>query len=390
MVKKRRKINTKRMAIVLMIPVICLVLLIANFTKIRLSIKGYDRDAKKVVLNLDSSEIHDILDYNHVIDISKWDRVKNNSHYVLYDTYYRMTKYKTSKVVYYVDAYYERMEDLNFLGYTTSFLFKNSDLYSISTLDSLITSNIPYEKTKKYLAVKGAQFGDVKGYSDLESSPLKTVLKVSYPGIDSSKKNGRSYTILSPEDSLVLVKEGFSLGSDYAPSDLRKVNVPYASQPAKLRKEAADAFEKMYKAALKKDHHLVIKTSYRSYDAQKAAYNEAFSNYGSTYKLNAVSSAGYNEHQTGYSVNLTCQDVADGIYNTFEETSDYNWLEQNAYKYGFILRYPEKSSKKTGVENETDHFRYVGKDVAKEIYLKNWVFEDYILHHGFTYNMRLN
>ena len=70
MVKKRRKINTKRMAIVLMIPVICLVLLIANFTKIRLSIKGYDREAKKVVLNLDSSEIHDILDYNHVIDIS--------------------------------------------------------------------------------------------------------------------------------------------------------------------------------------------------------------------------------------------------------------------------------------------------------------------------------
>lgn len=129
MAKKRRKVNTKRIAILVLIPIVCVGLLIANMTNIRLSIKGYDSAAKKIVLKLDSEEIHDILNCDHVIDIAKWDKVKNNSHYVLYDKYYRMTKYKTSKVVYFVDAYYERMEDLNYLGYTTNFLFKNSDLY---------------------------------------------------------------------------------------------------------------------------------------------------------------------------------------------------------------------------------------------------------------------
>lgn len=90
MAKKRRKVNTKRIAILVLIPIICVGLLIANMTNIRLSIKGYDRAAKKVVLKLDSEEIHDILNCDYVIDIAKWDKVKNNSHYVLYDKYYRM------------------------------------------------------------------------------------------------------------------------------------------------------------------------------------------------------------------------------------------------------------------------------------------------------------
>ena len=43
------------------------------------------------------------------------------------------------KVVYYIDSYYERMEDLNYLGYTKDILFKNSDVYTISNLDTLIS-----------------------------------------------------------------------------------------------------------------------------------------------------------------------------------------------------------------------------------------------------------
>lgn len=390
MAKKRRKVNTKRIAILVLIPIICVGLLIANMTNIRLSIKGYDRAAKKVVLKLDSEEIHDILNCDYVIDIAKWDKVKNNSHYVLYDKYYRMTKYKTSKVVYFVDAYYERMEDLNYLGYTTNFLFKNSDLYTINTLDTLISSNIPYETTKKYLAVKGAQICDIKDYVDSELSPLKAVLKVSYPGIDSSKRNSRTYTILSPEDTLVLIKNGFSVGSDYEPSDLRKVNIPYESEAGKLRDEAATALEKMYKDGLKEGYDIAIKNSYRSYEKQKAVYDEYFATYDADYAANLVSVPGSSERQCGLSVDLTSQGVMDGIYGTFGETPDYEWVEKNAYKYGFILRFPENASDKTGATNEPWHFRYVGKKVAKEIYDKDWVLEDYIQHHGFTYNMRLN
>ena len=110
----------------MLIPVICIALLIANFTSIRLSIKGYHKEDKKVVLKLEKDDIKDILDYDQIIDISKWDKVKNDSHYLLYDEYYRASKKSVKKVVYYIDSYYERMEDLNYLGYTKDVLFKDT------------------------------------------------------------------------------------------------------------------------------------------------------------------------------------------------------------------------------------------------------------------------
>lgn len=76
------------------------------------------------------------------------------------------------------------MEDLNYLGYTTDVLFNNSDVYTISNLDTLISASIPYKKAKKYLAIKGAQIKDIKEYVDSGFKPLKAVLTVSYPGID--------------------------------------------------------------------------------------------------------------------------------------------------------------------------------------------------------------
>lgn len=76
MKKVKRKVNRKRIAIVVLIPVICIALLIANFTSIRLSIKGYHKEDKKVVLKLEKDDIKDILDYDQIIDISKWDKVK--------------------------------------------------------------------------------------------------------------------------------------------------------------------------------------------------------------------------------------------------------------------------------------------------------------------------
>lgn len=330
------------------------------------------------------------MQYDQIINISKWDKVKNDAHYLLYDEYYRASKKSVKKVVYYIDSYYERMEDLNYLGYTKNVLFKNSDLYTISNLDTLISANVPYKKAKKYLAVKGAQIQDIKKYVDSGLSPLKAVLQVSYPGIDSSKKDSRSYTIENPEDTLILIKNGFSVPSDYVPKDLRDVNIPYETEVGQLRDEAATALEKMYKDGLKQGYSIAIKSSYRSYDTQLAVYNEYFAMYDAAYAASLVSIPGSSEHQCGLSVDLTSQSVMNGEYGTFGETPDYNWIEQNAYKYGFILRFPENTGDRTGATNEPWHFRYVGKEAAKEIHDKGWILEDYIEHHGFTYNLRLN
>lgn len=390
MKKVKRKVNRKRIIIVVLIPLICIALLIANFTSIRLSIKGYHKEDKKVVLKLEKDDIKDILDYDQIIDISKWNKVKNDSHYLLYDKYYRASKESVKKVVYYIDSYYERMEDLNYLGYTTDVLFNNSDIYTISNLDTLISASVPYKKAKKYLAIKGAQIKDIKEYVDSGLKPLKAVLTVSYPSIDSSKRDDRTYTIEDPANMLVLIKNGFSVPSDYVPSDLRDVNIPYESEVGQLRDEAATALENMYKDGLKKGYSIAIKSSYRSYETQLAVYNEYFAMYDAAYAASLVSTPGSSEHQCGLSVDLTSQSVLDGEYGTFGESPDYDWVEENAYKYGFILRFPENAGDRTGATNEPWHFRYVGKEAAKEIHDKGWILEDYIEHHGFAYNLRLN
>ena len=63
--------------------------------------------------------------------------------------------------------------------------------------------------------------------------------------------------------------------------------------------------------------------------------------------------------------------------NDFEKTDEFKWLQKNAYKYGFILRYPKSKEDITGYDYESWHYRYVGTDVAKAIYDKNITYDEY-------------
>ena len=64
-------------------------------------------------------------------------------------------------------------------------------------------------------------------------------------------------------------------------------------------------------------------------------------------------------------------------YTSFEGTKEFTWMKNNAYKYGFILRFPKGKEKETGYEYESWHYRYVGVDIAKEIKDKNVSLEEY-------------
>ena len=86
-----------------------------------------------------------------------------------------------------------------------------------------------------------------------------------------------------------------------------------------------------------------------------------------------VSAVGYSEHQTGLAVDIN----ADGANSTGSQV--YEWLEKNAWQYGFILRYPSDKEALTGTAYEPWHYRYVGKDAAEEIYHQGICLEEYII-----------
>lgn len=85
-----------------------------------------------------------------------------------------------------------------------------------------------------------------------------------------------------------------------------------------------------------------------------------------------VALPGTSEHQIGLSVDINA--------DTQKCSSDavYQWLDENAYKYGFIKRYPADKTDITGISNEPWHYRYVGKEAAKAMKEQNLCLEEYL------------
>ena len=85
-----------------------------------------------------------------------------------------------------------------------------------------------------------------------------------------------------------------------------------------------------------------------------------------------VAMPGCSEHQTGYAFDIAS--FRDGYYHVDSTPEERAWLNENAYKYGFILRYPKGKEDITGFNFEPWHYRYVGEDLSKDLYNNgNWV-----------------
>ena len=139
-----------------------------------------------------------------------------------------------------------------------------------------------------------------------------------------------------------------------------------------LTSEFMNAFNKMrsdYKKAGIKDYpDLKIVSGFRSYSTQKSVYNRWVSKDGKAKADTYSARPGYSEHQSGLAADLN------HVGSNFDNTESAKWLEQNCWKYGFILRYPKGKDKETGYIYESWHFRYVGVDLAKKLYNNgNWI-----------------
>ena len=171
-----------------------------------------------------------------------------------------------------------------------------------------------------------------------------------------------------------IVNKNYKLSEDYIPNDLEQLNLEYSCKNKYLRKIAKINFEKMAEDAKKEGFNIIAVSAYRSYDYQNNLYNNYVKEKGFYYADMASARAGHSEHQTGLAV-----DIADLSldYDNFEYTKEFNWVKNNAHKYGFILRYPKAMFHITGFKYEPWHYRYVGTNVATYIYENNITLEEY-------------
>ena len=149
----------------------------------------------------------------------------------------------------------------------------------------------------------------------------------------------------------------------------------YYGDSQSVRQEVYDAFIDMWNAANEEGIYLIVNSSYRTYADQDEVYNSYKDSYGEKEADAVAARAGYSEHQTGLAIDVFSKDNTSRA--TFKESLAYSWLEANAYKYGFILRYPEGKENITGYGAESWHYRYVGKDVAEYIYENDITFDEY-------------
>ncbi len=172
----------------------------------------------------------------------------------------------------------------------------------------------------------------------------------------------------------ILVNKHNYLTEDYVPENLENINSSYALSNMKMVSEAKNAFENLSKDAAKQNLKVIAMSTYRSYEYQVDLYNRYVKTDGKEAADTYSGRPGNSEHQTGLAVDV--YNVKD-TYTNFEKTKEYTWMQDNAYKYGFILRFPKDKENETGYEFESWHYRYVGLEAAKYIKEHNISFEEY-------------
>ena len=123
---------------------------------------------------------------------------------------------------------------------------------------------------------------------------------------------------------------------------------------------------------------IMIACGYRSRSNQEEIYNNEVDDVGEEEADKWVARPGYSEHQTGLVIDFTLYDDEEYGSIKYDGTDIYEWVNENCYKYGFILRYPEGKEEITGYGYEPWHFRYVGYPAAYYITQNNLTLEEYI------------
>ena len=197
--------------------------------------------------------------------------------------------------------------------------------------------------------------------------------------------------ILDPADAspyLILVNTTHVLSENDVPSDLVDVTDTRSDRaPAQMRAVPEKALQALLKEARAAGYTDVTVTSgYRSYYTQQSLFSSyvsrELSNHPSWTREQAETQvatyscrAGTSEHQSGLCVdmhNLPAADVR------FAQTEAGQWLKENSWKFGFVVRFPEDKVEVTGISYEPWHFRFVGRTAAAQMYKQNLCLEEYV------------
>ncbi|MCM3704696.1 VanY-A/VanY-F/VanY-M family D-Ala-D-Ala carboxypeptidase [Cytobacillus firmus] len=175
------------------------------------------------------------------------------------------------------------------------------------------------------------------------------------------------------QGNLLLVNDQYPVHPQSVKSDIINLSEGYGgirdytvlNRDTLLSEAVEQEFSKMIAAAKKEGiRNFSITSGFRGFDEQSMLYQEM----GSDYAL----PAGYSEHNVGLSLDVG------STQTKMAHAPEGKWIEENAWKYGFILRYPKDKTDITGIQYEPWHIRYVGLPHSAIMKEKNLVLEEYL------------
>ncbi|HBH71338.1 MAG: hypothetical protein UU88_C0007G0005 [Parcubacteria group bacterium GW2011_GWC1_42_11] len=194
--------------------------------------------------------------------------------------------------------------------------------------------------------------------------------------VDSLSSTLGIYTKIINTDKELLEKYSriYFLNENYIPKYLTPIPSVYTYEPEKessISTEVWPFLQKLLDDAKSEGIDIKILSAYRSFGTQTKIKSSYTITYGSG--ANRFSAdQGYSEHQLGTTIDFTTSKLGTN-FDTFEKTSGYTWLTENAYKYGFILSYPKNN---IYYISEPWHWRFVGKNLALRLHNENRNFYD--------------
>ncbi len=203
---------------------------------------------------------------------------------------------------------------------------------------------------------------------------------------------------IDPEDNtpyLLLVNPDNPLSDTYVPVGLSPIPARYTAGVTdtniyELQHCAMQALVAMMKDMYSEypSNGAYVTSAYRSYEYQANKFEQYIKQEekkgysreeAEEIVLKTSARAGTSEHQSGLCVDFLTTSMKNGLNNAeFEQTRAFEWLSENAYKYGFVLRYPESKEEEISHDYESWHYRFVGRKAAAEIYFSNLCLEEYL------------
>ncbi len=331
------------------------------------------------------------ISYKFVFNNSKYDQevtkiLKDNNLNKYLKTYSKTLDYAIKENTFdkkYIDEYMkiDYQDKDNFLENTQKYLeigYNGDEINSIYKLSTL-NQNKLLEKDKldfsKFQGIRNFDVNNIERYNkylketnkDLETVVTHVNIKLDLPVYTDTEE------VKDANSTLVIVNKYNHLPKNYKPSDLAYLDGAYGNQ-VPVREIIKEPFLKLQAAAKKEINiNLMPSTAFRNESFQTTLYNNYVASDGVKKADTYSARPGYSEHQTGLAIDL--RNTA--LTNVRLTDENYEWLESNSYKYGFIIRFPKDKESVTGYQFENWHIRYVGVELATKIHDSKLCLEEY-------------